>query len=180
MKLTKTRLKQIIREEILSEIEDIKELEHEILTYQTNSEIIEKKKKEIQKIVDDIKQMETSNKKKFKDIQKFMIRFAIDKKKVDIWIAQIQNVLKYKVIRPDYKTLWLEYTKKVNTATKRIMANMKDVQLELKKKETVQTLSIGQNEGIISSLKSLWGKFKSLFINLRNFTKVSNKLPKIK
>ena len=182
MKLTKNKLKEIIQEEIqkLNEIETEKELDKEIVTYQELSTQIKKKRDEIQVILDDIGSMEKENKKRFRELQKFMESFKIDERKVDLWIAKISEMLKYKVLRPDYMTLWKNAITKVNPATRNVLENLERTQLELKAVETKKVLSIEASGNAISILKKLWSNIKSLFTSFKAFNKIANKLPKIK
>ena len=163
---------------LLSEIDTESELEQEISTYKQQMTDIEERTAQIQSILDDIESMEKKNKKRFKDIQKFMIRFKLDSRKVDQWIAKIEEKLKYAVVRPDYKKLWLEYQKKVNAATRKVMDAFTETHLEVKRKETVKALSI-KAEGITDVLSGLWSKFKDLLVSFKSFNKVAAKQPKV-
>ena len=163
---------------LLLEIETEQELEQEIESYVTLDDKIKIKQAQIQSVLDEIESMSSENTKRFREIDKHMKRFNIENKTVKSWVAKMSEKLKYKVVRPDFKKLWLEALTKVNQATKNVMLSLENTQLELKRKETIKVLSIKQ-EGVFDSLKSLWNKFKTLISSFKSFSKIANKLPKI-
>lgn len=160
-------------------IEIDSDLDFAIKEYTTMQSKIDEEQQKIQNIIDSISNMEKENKSRFKDIETYMKRFNIDEKRVDSWLAKLEESLKYKVPRPDYKELWLNALDKVNEATKRVMEELKNAQLEFKKSEKEIKLNIKQ-EGIGDIFKTLFLKIKKLFLSFNLFNRAANKLPKIK
>lgn len=181
-------MKQLIDEQIKTrwnklaglkeEIEIEEQLEQEIESYGFMQETIEKEQEQIQKALDKIKKMEKENKKRFKDIEKYMKRFNVDEKKVSKWVAKLEETLKYKTVRPDYKDLWSETMKKVNAATQKVMNELKEAQLDVKRTKTQIRLNI-QQEGVGDIIKKLFKKLKDLFSAFSLFNKITKRLPKI-
>ena len=163
---------------MIEKIELDSELESEIKNYTDTQVKIDQERAKIQLALDSIDSMETSNKTRFRDMEKYMKRFSVDQKKVDGWVAKLTESLKYSTPRPDYKKLWLETLTKVNTATKNVMNSLKESQMEFKKTEKQIKLDI-QQEGIVDIFKTLFSKPKKLFSSFNLFNKLSNKLPKI-
>ena len=165
--------------QILNEIESDKELDIQITEYGSNSDELEKLKKSVQETLDKIENIEKTNKKKFSEIQKFMVRFDKSKRIADMWTANLKKTLKFKVVRADYKDLWLTSLTKVNEATKKVMQDLEDTQKRLKSKEMKDVLSIAKTEGVLDSLKGFWTKLKSLVQSFTRYDKVISSLPKI-
>ena len=164
------------------QIQDDKQLMSEIKLFQTNQEKIEAIEKEIKPQLDQLKALDKENKTRFKEIQKFMQRFKIRNKQVGKIIATLEEKLKYKVPRPDYKAAWTEALTKVNAATRAVLDAVIEAQMELKRKATQDVLTIKSenlDEGLRNGLKLLMNKIKNLFISFGNYFKVTQKLPKV-
>jgi len=74
--------------------------------------------------------------------------------------------------------LWEEAISKVNTQTKRVLEDLMNAQLELKKNEKKIELTI--EFSLKDILKSIVNKFKALFNSITGYEKVVKKLPQIK
>ena len=188
--MKKLELRKMIREELLKEkesrdfIKSDKELVVAIKAYGMQSTELEKKKANIQKQLDEIEEIESTQKKQFRDIEKFMNRVELHKKKADKWVAKLEEQLKYQRIVLNYKSLYQEALNLVDKSTKKLLENMAAIQTELKSVETINVLKILKNESIIiesiwDKLKGLWTSFKNLFKSGKEYEQVVNKLPVI-
>lgn len=164
---------------LLEVIQDDVELENEISEYGKLTDEVEKKYKSIQSVLDEIGKIDNEAKTKYKEINKYMERFRKDEVKSGKWVALLEEKLKYKVVRPDYKELWNNALTKVNSATKKVLNELMNIQKEVKSKEMTNVFSITKNESVFSFLKNLWKRFTSLFKSIDVFSKTVNKLPKI-
>ncbi len=163
--------------QMLNEIQSEEELEKEISNWKALQETINAKQSEIQSILDELKKMNDENSSRFKEVEKFMIRFNIKSKKVNNWIAEIKTELKYKVVRPDYKELWESAMTKVNEATKSVLQNLLNIQKDIKSKEVKNQLTI---EGLGSIVKNLFNNIKNWILSINKFDKVTDNLPKVR
>ena len=167
----------LIKEKEENLTQDVGQLKVYIKTYKGTTDEIKKLYETIQDTLDNIKQMESENRKRFQLVEKSMLRFKISEIKIDKWVAKIENQLKFKVIRSDFKILWETAFSKVNKQTQAILKDIEDTQHELKKKETVNVLTIG--EGIGDKIRHLWNSVVSFVKNIKELDKLANSLPRV-
>jgi len=150
------KIKQIIKEEVRHVIKEQKDdIIAQINEYESVSGEVETVKAEIEvtvgKLLKHQNEMEKKQKKLLKDIEKGMKRHDVFEAKADKLIAKMKEELKYKVPRPDYKKLWEEALKKVNSATQNVLNDLQKKQMSFKKAEKHLKLHMSKNEGYMGS-----------------------------
>lgn len=168
---------KLVNEDINNE----KELIKEIKNYKKMEAEISEKQKLIEAQTNEIKKLEKANSTAFSNIEKYMTKFNISKQTANDWIAELEEVLKYKVPRPDYRAAYEEALDKLNAQTRKVLEDIVKQQIETKKTMKDLKLSINKvDEGVFDVIKKMFNGLKSLFKNTIFFGKIVDKLPKIK
>lgn len=187
-----SELKILIKEIILSEtkprLTSDSELESALTEYKKTKESILKLEKENKLLFDKIKDLNTTEKSLFGDISKYMIRFNKSMIRVDNWVAELQEKLKYTdpAKGVSYKELYLNLKDKINGAMKTQEEAYYQSQLDAARlaKEIKLNISSISEANISTFMSKLYTRIKSafnkIFMNTTKFESLVNNLPKIK
>ena len=168
------------------------ELLASITSFKEKEVLIAAKRKEIQAALDAIAELEGENKKVLKAIEKRMKLFEQKFAAAESWVAELNEVLKYEKVRPDYKILWEQALTKLNSQTQVVLSDLLAAHVKAKELETKIVLNIGDKPedvaiGTISednAIKRIYrgaiDKFKTLFSSMKSFGKTVDNLPKLK
>lgn len=142
-----------LTKKILQEISSKEELSKEISEYKKNSAKITELQKSIEDVLKNIKSQSDEENKRLKLIIKYMDDFKINQAEGDDWVAELENVPKYKYPSASYKELWEEAMSKLNEATKKVLKQLENTQLDIKRKATEPKLTIKDKENIKEAFK---------------------------